>query len=75
MQESLIGLPHLAHEKTPISATLNNGSIWVVGMMLPSVGREHAALSVTDKSQRQGGDGGKVMPAVPGKLVNIAHEI
>jgi hypothetical protein len=27
MQESFIGLAHLAHGKTPISATLNSGSV------------------------------------------------
>jgi hypothetical protein len=54
MLESLIGLPHLAHGKTPISATLNNGSGRVGGMMLACVGRERAALSVTGRSHRQG---------------------
>jgi hypothetical protein len=56
MLESLIGLPHFVHGKTPISATLNNGSGRVEGMMLPCVGRERAALSVTGRSHGSGGD-------------------
>src|ERR1700693_5885058 len=47
MQESFIGLPHLTHEITPISATLNNGLVCVECMMLTCVGREHAALGQT----------------------------
>jgi hypothetical protein len=56
IQESLIGLPHLVHGKTPISATLSNGSVGVARMMLPCAGREHAALSVTGRSHEQDGD-------------------
>jgi hypothetical protein len=43
-----MGLPHLEHGRIPISARLNIGLGWTDDMMLPSVGREHAALSVTD---------------------------
>jgi hypothetical protein len=49
MQASLIGLPHLEHGRIPISARLYIGLRWSDDIMLPSVGREHAALSVTDK--------------------------
>ena len=48
MRASLMGLPHLEHGRIPISARLNIGLGWTDDMMLPSIGREHAALSVTD---------------------------
>ena len=42
-------------------------------MMLPSIGREHAALSVTDNCRFGAGDGGILTRTVPDILVNIAH--
>jgi hypothetical protein len=48
MRASLMGLPHLEHGRIPISARLNIGLGWTDDMMLRSIGREHAALSVTD---------------------------
>jgi len=48
MRASLMGLPHLEHGRIPISARLNIGLGWTDDIMLPSIGREHAALSVTD---------------------------
>jgi hypothetical protein len=43
-----MGLPHLEHGRIPISARLKIGLGRTDDMTLPSVGREHAALSVTD---------------------------
>jgi hypothetical protein len=37
MQESFIGLPHLEHGKTPISATLNNGEVTSIEGMMRSL--------------------------------------
>jgi hypothetical protein len=73
MQVSLIGLRHLEQARIPISARVNSGSDWIDGMTLPSVGRERAALSVTDKCRRRGGDGTSMELKVPAPLVNIAH--
>jgi len=42
-------------------------------MMHPYVGREHAALSVTDESQRRSGDEVGLTCLEPDIAVNIAH--
>jgi hypothetical protein len=47
-------LTAFAARETPISATLNSGSGCVESMVLPCVGREHAALSVTGMSHGRG---------------------
>ena len=73
MRASLMGLPHLEHGRIPISARLNIGLGWTDDMMLPSIGREHAALSVTDNCRY----GAVMAPAyfnsVLTQVVNIAH--
>jgi hypothetical protein len=42
-------------------------------MTLPCIGRERAALSVTDGCRRRGGDVTTMLFRVPEALVNIAH--
>jgi hypothetical protein len=78
MQVSLVGLPHLEHGGMPISERLNSGSGWIEGMMLPYFGgREHAALSVTDRCRLQGGDGTSMRFSVPdswSKLLTLQKE-
>src|ERR1700680_2178044 len=42
-------------------------------MTLPCIGRERAALSVTDGCRWRGGDGTSMLFRVPESVVNIAH--
>jgi hypothetical protein len=66
-------LAALEHGRIPISARQNIGLGWTDDMMLPSIGREHAALSVTDNCRY----GAVMAPAyfnsVLTQVVNIAH--
>ena len=41
--------------------------------MLPSVGREHYRLSVTDGYRGRGDDGTSIRFRVPESVINIAH--
>jgi hypothetical protein len=41
--------------------------------MPPDLRRERAALSVTDRCLRRGGDGTSMLSRVPELVVNIAH--
>jgi hypothetical protein len=45
------------------------------GIALPCIGRERAALSVTDSCRRRGGDEGRVRFPIRDSVVNIAHII
>jgi hypothetical protein len=57
MQDSLIGVVQPGHNMIPVSARLTCTSECVVGMMLPSVGRER----YRSLSHRLDADGGAVM--------------
>ena len=45
------------------------------GIALPCIGRERAALSVTDSCRRRGGDEGRVRFPIRESVVNIAQSL
>jgi hypothetical protein len=73
MRASLMGLPHLEHGSIPISARLNIGLGWTDDMLLASIGREHASLSVTDNCRYGGGDRITLLQLSSDSAVKIAH--